>query len=775
MDSFAVRYHDALVAEWEGKYFPYEVLMKEIEVEFSPTTLRERAAAAGVSSGPPPPSVSNNNGGGESAPLLVAVTQEEAGAGRPGTVLEAAERMLRRVKGEERKVDAFYMEKEALFGERVREIVEYLGSTNMVGRVHGEGTQGEHHGGADKDEKRRVKEAIQELYRGLLLLRNYAVLNLSAVVEVRKAVDTRAKTSKSAWFVLRALVSPTSSYAEAETRLAPLLSELECRYALLFTDGSVANAKRQLFERKQPPQQTFLNTFNLGFFSGFSVPLIVLTLSLLFTSSAEGFDPEADLYPVIPVFRCTGVLILVFWLWGGVVVVFERTRINHIFILEMDPTSSLGHLRIFKSGALLSALWLACFLLFLASVRRGINVFPVNHRIYPAILVITLFALLLCPLKMLHRPTRTWLMARSFRTMLAPFFAVTFADNLIGDYMTSLVKVMYDAEYLACFYMSGDWRSNDYARCQETNRKYALPVLTALPLLWRFLQCLRRYYDSGDAWPHLGNAGKYAVATTAVTLGAFHSDWKSYGHEYTFARVAWLGLLVFSTLYAYTWDITMDWGLVWLNKSGKVQVRNQFQYGSPWVYVAAAVFNLFGRFVWMLTLITAPVQSAINHEMAVFAYAMVEVVRRSVWACLRIEHEHASNASKYRAVKHIPIAFHTNTTINNEAIDYVFSSVHEDLGLDTGAGTAPVVVSPSPAAASIELSERSLTTGAGFSPRSTHASSAQRQGRQGRQGRQDHQDQHDHQGQVGCLPGQSSRLRADGETTIQRALRQHSE
>ncbi|KNC55618.1 xenotropic and polytropic murine leukemia virus receptor xpr1 [Thecamonas trahens ATCC 50062] len=734
MDStFAARFRANMVGEWAAKYFPYEAYAAELAslphaaerlAEAGPGALEAAAALAdspwgvpGVEAGESGRIDASLDGpGDEHAPLLGSGGARGRTSPRAPALLRIAEGFLIRVQGAEARVDEFYSEKEELFRTRIMRLNNYLAANNLTYPLS-EGSppssapstpRGGSGGRGSKIDVAAIRDALEELYRGLLLLRNYAALNFTAVHEVRKGLDSVCRTSKSAWFLIRNEVVSRRAYASAKDRLEPLLNEIECRYAVLFTEGSVAAAKTSLFERKQPPPRTFLNTFNLGFFSGFSVPLVVLTLSLLFTSSEVGYDPEADLYPVIPVFRCTGILILVFWLWGGIVVIFEKFRINHTFILELDPSTVLAHDRIFKSGALLSALWLSCFLLFLAAVRRGIHVFPVHHKVYPAILVGVLTLLLLCPFRMLHRPTRWWLLTRSLRTISAPFFAVTFADNLIGDYMTSLVKVLYDAEYLACFYLSGDWLNNDFSQCQETNRKYALPVLTALPLVWRFLQCLRRYRDSGDAWPHLGNAGKYAVATVAVTLGAFHSDWKSYGHEYSAPRVAWLALLVFSTLYAYSWDICMDWGLMWW-ADGKVHVRKQFHYGSLWVYALAAVLNLFGRFVWMLTLITAPVQSAINHELAVFVYALVEVIRRSVWALLRIEHEHSFNASKFRAVRDIPIAFHSNTTINTSAFDIVAISPRPT------DPTAPVDTGD------IELAERSRSAFAGASPRQISA------------------------------------------------------
>lgn len=46
--------------------------------------------------------------------------------------------------------------------------------------------------------------------------------------------------------------------------------------------------------------------------------------------------------------------------------------------------------------------------------------------------------------------------------------------------------------------------------------------LAALPPIWRFLQCLRRYYDTRNVFPHLVNGGKYIMSImTAVTLSIY--------------------------------------------------------------------------------------------------------------------------------------------------------------------------------------------------------------------------------------------------------------
>ena len=53
---------------------------------------------------------------------------------------------------------------------------------------------------------------------------------------------------------------------------------------------------------------------------------------------------------------------------------------------------------------------------------------------------------------------------------------------------------------------------------------YGLRVMVAaLPAWWRFAQCLRRYYDTWDANPHLINAGKYSTSFFVVIFSSVAS------------------------------------------------------------------------------------------------------------------------------------------------------------------------------------------------------------------------------------------------------------
>ena len=58
--------------------------------------------------------------------------------------------------------------------------------------------------------------------------------------------------------------------------------------------------------------------------------------------------------------------------------------------------------------------------------------------------------------------------------------------------------------------------------------------MQCLPAWFRFAQCLRRYRDTREAFPHLVNAGKYSTSFFKVAFGMMYkttmgkrvADWK---------------------------------------------------------------------------------------------------------------------------------------------------------------------------------------------------------------------------------------------------------
>ena len=63
-------------------------------------------------------------------------------------------------------------------------------------------------------------------------------------------------------------------------------------------------------------------------------------------------------------------------------------------------------------------------------------------------------------------------------------------------------------------------------KCTNPQHNIARPLVAILPAWWRLAQCLRRYRDTKDAWPHLANAGKYSTSILVTLVSTFAAIYK---------------------------------------------------------------------------------------------------------------------------------------------------------------------------------------------------------------------------------------------------------
>lgn len=148
--------------------------------------------------------------------------------------------------------------------------------------------------------------------------------------------------------------------------------------------------------------------------------------------------------------------------------------------------------------------------------------------------------------------------------------------------MNSLSTAFLDFEFLLCFYFTnGNWLEAKTANfC--LNDFYVRPVVACLPAWFRFAQCLRRYRDSKEAFPHLFNAGKYSTTFLVAIFGTLRAATKD-DYESTFDNPfawAWLASAILSSCYALTWDLKMDWGLFDKNAGENTLLREEIVYSS---------------------------------------------------------------------------------------------------------------------------------------------------------------------------------------------------
>ena len=200
--------------------------------------------------------------------------------------------------------------------------------------------------------------------------------------------------------------------------------------------------------------------------------------------------------------------------------------------------------------------------------------------------------------------------------------------------LPSMIKVFQDILWTICFVVSGDWllSESQYEKSYHVHmwaqsfwyKNVAIPLICLFPLWLRFNQCLRRYLDTGKRFPNLANAFKYAMSQSVTLFGTFHplyllhsrdeektisfadNDEQGEGiliqraHRNNLFQVFWMGLFIASSLYSFSWDVYMDWGLG-RRDYGFLGPRLMFPRKSYYYMVIGA--DLVLRFMWVLTLV----------------------------------------------------------------------------------------------------------------------------------------------------------------------------
>ena len=351
---------------------------------------------------------------------------------------------------------------------------------------------------------------------------------------------------------------------------------------------------------------------------------------------------------VIPIYRATGFLIMAYWMWGLNVYVWRKYHINYMFLFELDPRTSDTHRKIFSNAITISIVYLVDFL-FYFKMQRGDFMKWCPPGIWPMSLFV-LILLIMVPWPFCGTPLKQWPVAFC-EVLMAPFRPVKFLHVFIGDVLTSLVKPGIDVAYSLCFLGTGLWLVRDLENNSEgrqcldsfTLTKVFTPIISAMPLWLRLLQCLRRYYDTRDRFPHVVNAGKYATAQSVIIVGVFHA---SLAKGAPLTRAAWIITLTCSTMYSYLWDVFMDWDL---GRKEWGRLRSTLVYRSRTFYYSAIVLDLFFRFAWALTFVPASAESPLGdwylHSLTPVVSGM-EVIRRGVWSLIRVENEHLTQMSQ---------------------------------------------------------------------------------------------------------------------------------
>ncbi|KAG5982820.1 hypothetical protein E4U55_001273 [Claviceps digitariae] len=486
--------------------------------------------------------------------------------------------------------------------------------------------------------KRKLKLALQEFYRGLELLKSYALLNRTAFRKLNKKFDKAAQARpplrfmndrvNEAWFV-------KSDVLDGH------IKAVEDLYARYFERGNhklAAGKLRSLTQRpKSESGSSFLNGFLIGTGLIFNIEGVIYGSQLLLHD-----DPNVRVQTVylLQIYAGYFLMLLMFFLFCMNCFAWSRNKVNYPFIFEFDQRSLLDWRRLAEFPSFF-------FLLLGIFMWMNFSQFGAGwlYIYYPVFLISITLAIIFVPGPYLSYKSRKWFIYAHWRLLLAGLYPVEFRDFFLGDMYCSLTYAMANIELFFCLY-ANKW--NEPQQCNSTHSRL-LGFFLTLPPIWRFFQCLRRYRDTRNVFPHLVNGGKYIMTiVSAVMLSLYRIN-------NTRSNLAlFIGFSVINSVYVSIWDLFMDFSLLQTGARHR-GLRDILALKRQWPYYFIMVVDPILRFAWIFyAIFTHDTQ---HSTIVSFLVSFVEILRRAMWALFRVENEHCANVAQYKASRDIPLPY----------------------------------------------------------------------------------------------------------------------
>jgi hypothetical protein len=506
--------------------------------------------------------------------------------------------------------------------------------------------------------RRMIKKAVYELYRSMELLKSYKLMNRMAFRKLIKKYDKTTGDNLLNEYMKRV----DSAYFTTSDVLENLMTKVEELYTKYFENGnrkvSVTKLRTSAFERTY-----YLSGYLGGLFLGLGIPYIIFAFYEGLHKTLNGYFINGKY--LLQIWGGFLMMVLMGLLFTINCLVWTKYKVNYKFIFEFNQHDALN----FKQYMVIPSAFM-----FLGGLIAWIgfeDFWPDEFSGYdfPWLFLAVAAFVLLCPIDVFFLNARLWILSTFTRLLLSGFYPVEFKDFFLGDIFCSLTYSISNVSMFFCIY-ANHW--NDCVKC-GSGRSRLLGFLQCLPSIWRFLQCFRRYADTGDWFPHLANMGKYTVSTLYYMSLSLYRIETIRNHKV---------LLIFwatvNSLYSGIWDIVMDWSLFQFD-SKHFLLRDEIAFKNVYFYYSAMVIDILLRFQWVFYVLFPRQiqQSAITS----FCIAVAEVVRRFIWIFFRMENEHATNVHLFRASRELPLPYKTTIRRTKRA--------HPSSGLQTGTVEIP--------------------------------------------------------------------------------------
>jgi hypothetical protein len=331
--------------------------------------------------------------------------------------------------------------------------------------------------------EKMIKGALTELFKGLNYLKTYRNLNILAFMNILKKFDK--VTGKQILPIYLKVVE--SSYFNISDKVMILSDEVEEWFIKHLAGENRRKAMKYL--KPHHRKESHSVTFFIGLFTGCFVALlagyiIVAHLTGMYRQhSANTFYMETA-YPVLSMF---GLLFLHLFLYGCNIFMWRKARINYSFIFELGSKNELKYRDVFLiCTASMSAIAGVMFV-HLSLLEKGYSFRQV--QVIPGLLLLGFLLILICPLNIFYKSSRYRLISVIRNIVFSPLYKVVMLDFFMADQLCSQVPMLRNLEYIACYYITGSYATQDYEYCMRVKyyRDLAYAV-SFLPYYWRAMQ-----------------------------------------------------------------------------------------------------------------------------------------------------------------------------------------------------------------------------------------------------------------------------------------------